>query len=81
MYIRHHSYIVVYCDAAIILFHHYIYTPTNIYKYYIIYANVNGHNAHLLKSSLTVVKPFYAFSISQTPLYHHRQHVYEYPYH
>ena len=48
-------------------FPHYIYTPTNIYRYYIIYANVNGHNSHLLMSSLTVVKPFYAFSISQTP--------------
>ena len=42
-----------YCNN---FFPHYIYTPTNNYKYYIMYANVNDHNSHLLRSSLTVVK-------------------------
>ena len=52
----------VYCDAVKKI--HYIYIQANIYKYYILYVNVDNRTSHLPKSPLNVVKSFYTYSIS-----------------
>ena len=53
---------LLYCDAVTNL--EYIYIETNIYKYYVSYANVNNPTSYLLKLPLSVLNHSTTYSIS-----------------